>query len=86
MCESGSKENSPGEHHIEEPHKKTRDRPNNGNSHEPAIAPKQTNRQEQVAYIAHPKHVTKLANSPIVNGLSQKEHERKDSNHAKSDL
>ena len=43
----------------------------------------QSYREEEVADVAHPKHVTELIDFPIMNSLSQEKDERQNSDESK---
>ena len=78
MGQRRGKKHTPRKYDVEKPDNESRDSPDNGHAHQETILKKQTNREKQVAEVAHPEHVAEFITAPVMNTLCKKEDEWQD--------
>ena len=78
MGQRRGKKHTPRKYDVEKPDNESRDSPDNRHAHQETILKKQTNREKQVAEVAHPEHVAEFITAPVMNTLCKKEDEWQD--------
>jgi len=68
----------PRKYDVEKPDNESRDSPDNCHAHQETILKKQTDGEKKVADVAHPEHVAKFIDVPVMNTLCEKEDEWQD--------
>lgn len=75
MRESRGEKDSPRQNYVNHPDDQTGDSPDDRYPHQLPLVEKETYGHQQVADIAHPKHMCEFVDPPVVNALGQEEDE-----------